>query len=355
MLKKRYKIAAGAVILGGAGLAILNFDSKEAPQPENKPLPPVALLTKVDAQIYGQNNALLGVLDKGSCVVAQPPFKDDASGFRTIEVKTSQGAVYGTVSARLLTDQGAGTVENCKADIRPVLADPAKPETKDLPQAQTYTVTSSIPLYFDTISAPSGLFLEKGSCLSLMSEGHTDTMFHVLVSDAKRVGDVYVFRNTVEPLGNYDWEKGCNAIITGTMEKNRPEATIKPVEGQPAQTEEKPEANKADTVPEKEPVITPATPTETAQDKPLEIRNGRLYIVTADQLNLRSGPGADYASLNTIFKDSCVQALGTKRNADGFIHVLTSYDQKQYQKGYVSQEYLKPAPQNLDKMQCFIK
>ena len=86
-----------------------------------------------------------------------------------------------------------------------------------------------------------------------------------------------------------------------------------------------------------------------------EIHGGDLYVVTADRTDLRSGPGANFGALNTIFKGSCVQATGGKNDKDGFVQVLTSYDQKHYQKGYVSRDSLKPTPQGLGKMECFIR
>jgi hypothetical protein len=168
---------------------------------------------------------------------------------------------------------------------------------------------------------PSGLFAEAGSCIILMSKGHTDKMFHVLVMGSMSMGEAYVNKNEVAPIGNYDWDKGCNAIIKGTQENRRPKTVH-------------------ETLP---------------ADKLPETRRGDLYIVTADRVELRSGPGADFSSLNTIFKNSCVQALGGKRDKNGFVEVLTSYDQKLYQKGFVRREDLKPTPQGRSRMDCFIR
>jgi hypothetical protein len=127
--------------------------------------------------------------------------------------------------------------------------------------------------------------------------------------------------------------RGCNAVITGTVVNHRPKAPAEPVKAPDSK------------VPE----------SRIPESKAPEMRNGDLYIVTADRLELRSGPGADFKPLNTIFKDSCVQALSVKYNKNGFVRVLTSYDQKHYQKGFVSQDSLKPGPQGLGKMECFIK
>lgn len=281
---------------------------------------PMAMVTKLDLYIYGQNSVKLGVLDKDSCVLVQPPLQG-RDGFQPVAVNTALGTIHGSVAARFLSAQGAGTVENCESEIRQIYADPAKPETASLPKTQTYRAARRTPLYFEPTMPPSRLFAEAGSCVTIMSKGHTDKMFHVLVMGSMSVGDAYVDKNEVTPIGDYDWDKGCNAIIKGGSENHRP----KPAQETPA------------------------------GDKLPDIRRGDLYIVTADRLELRSGPGADFNSLNTIFRNSCVQALGGKRDKNGFVEVLTSYDQKHYQKGFVSREALKPTPQGRGRMDCFIR
>lgn len=315
-------------LMGIAGMSNYKKDGQEIKSA------PVVALTRMKANIFGQNKVQIGVLNEDSCVVARPPFQYDSKGFLLVEVNTSQGIVYGNVDKSLLY-KGASTVENCKAEIRQVFNDPTKPETKNLPIAGTFTVPSRIPLYFGTTTPPSGLFAEAGSCIRTISSGHSDNMLYVTVSDTTRMGDMYVFKNAVRPLGNYDLYRGCDAIITGTVINHRPKAPVK----QEAVQETKPAGK------------TSPTPVS----KPLEIHNGNLYIVTADRLELRSGPGAAFGALNTIFKDSCVQALGGRDNINGFVKVLTSYDQRHYQRGFVSQVSLKPARQGLSKMECFIK
>jgi hypothetical protein len=314
-----------ALILGGGAYYIFaaippGWQDQKPTESTDRESGQVALITKLDIYIYSQNNVKLGVLDKDSCVLVQPPLQD-RDGFQPVAVNTALGTIHGSVAARFLSAQGAGTVENCKSEIRQIYADPAKPETKDLPQAETYLAPRRTPLYFGTTMPPSGLFAEAGSCIILMSSGHTDKMFHVMVWGPMRMGEAYVDKNTVVPIGNYDWNKGCDAIVKGASENHRP----KPVQETPT----------GDNLP--------------------DIRRGDLYIVTADRLELRSGPGADFSSLNTIFKNSCVQALGGKRDKNGFVEVLTSYDQKRYQKGFVRREDLKPTPQGRSKMDCFIR
>jgi hypothetical protein len=279
----------------------------------------VALLAKLDVYIYSHNNIKLGVLDKNSCVLAQPPLQD-RDGFQFVAVNTARGTIHGSVAARFLSAQDAGTVENCKSEIRQLYADPEKPETKDLPRAQTYLARKRTPLYFGTNIPPSGLFAEAGSCIILMSKGHSDSMFHVMVSGSMGMGEAYVHKDAVVPVGDYDWLHGCDAVIEGSSVNRQPK---------------------------------PVQETQPATRLP-DIRRGDLYIVTADRLELRSGPGADFTSLKTIFKNSCVQALDG-RNKNGFVEVLTSYDQKHYQKGFVRREDLKPTPQGRGKMDCFIR
>lgn len=337
-MKTRNKVITALILGGGAYVAanaLMDQPQHKITEPSDRNPGAVALRTKLDVNIYDRNNTLLGVLNKGSCVVARTPFADDASGFRSVTVNTAKGAVNGAVSARLLDQEGAGAVEGCKSEMRQVFADSTKPETKNLPVSQTYFAPKSTPLYFGPTTPPSGLYAGAGSCVTLMTKGHSDKMFHVMVSDDKRMGDVYVSKDAVVPIGDYNWDKGCNAYISGTVINHRPKA--------PAEPAKEPEMK------------TPAEPTKAPEAKTPAIHNGDLFVVTADRVELRSGPGADFGSLNTIFKDSCVQAMGGKDNKNGFVKVLTSYDQKHYQKGFVSRDSLKPTPQGLGKMECFIR
>lgn len=319
-MKKRSNIITAFIIGGGATCYMFAPTPPDVRDRNLKPADresgPVAMLTKLDIYLFNYNKVKLGVLGKDSCVLAQPPLQG-REGYQLVAVNTALGTIHGSVAARFLSAQGAGTVKNCKAEI---YADPEKPEIKDPPKAQTYLAPKRTQLYFGTNIPPSGLFIEAGSCVVLMSHGHSDKMFHVMVWGSMSMGEAYVYKDTVVPMGNYDGFKGCDAIIDGTSVNRKP----KPVQETP-------------------PV-----------SKLPDIHRGDLFVVTADRLELRSGPGADYSALNTIFKNSCVQVLDN-RDKSGFVQVLTSYDQKHYQKGFVHREYLKPTPQGRGKMDCFIQ
>lgn len=108
--------------------------------------------------------------------------------------------------------------------------------------------------------------------------------------------------------------------------------------------------------PSSDPMIKPdenaITPQTAIVSEPFKIASGNYYIITAQQLNLRQGPGTKFNIIGTFMQGSCVKDIGTKENVDGFMQVLIETEDKNLLKGFVSEKYVYSAPSGTDHTNC---
>jgi hypothetical protein len=206
---------------------------------------------------------------------------------------------------------------------------------------ETYRVHTRAPL-FDGPNGPAlkDLFADTGSCVSINLAGpHTDTKFRVTISGKMPrageniIGDVYIEGKNVSPLGPYNWDKGCNAILID-------EAKPKP----PKQEEKKPSGSKETKPAERELRNNPSIAFA------LGASSGIFWTTNIDlNLHKQLKPGAKTIDLPA---DSCLMQLGKGELQKGFVPVLAMNGKGRFETGYVLKNHLTRAPEKTNYANC---
>jgi hypothetical protein len=80
--------------------------------------------------------------------------------------------------------------------------------------------------------------------------------------------------------------------------------------------------------------------------------NGKFFIVNADALNLRSSWSASSAIKMVFAQGSCLMSVGAGNEKNGFVPVLAMNGGKKNISGYVSAQYIEPAPSGTNENNC---